>query len=138
MPKHHVTLLLLHRRYVVHLTFVVILMVAVDTLAAQVVRPRGDVLLLRGVGPNIQASLSESRNSDGVTITGIARGGAADKAALRVGDVITEFDSLTVTTVADFRRIVADTPLNRTVLVVYLRNGAKRQTTIIPVLPSTR
>lgn len=64
--------------------------------------------------------LTEAR---GVLVGSVSEGQPADKAGLRVKDVITEFNGQKVADVQKFRLLVADTPADKKVPVKVLREG---------------
>jgi S1-C subfamily serine protease len=103
-------------------------------------QPQGpDLLLLQGPGSDIGASVREFRAADqrpqgrdGVVIEQVTRGGPADAAGLRAGDIVTEFDSERFTTPAQFTRLVRDTAPGRSVRVTFWRDGRFRETAVTP------
>ena len=62
----------------------------------------------------------------GALVAGVTGGGPAEKAGLRNGDLITGFDGKPVGDDRALPRIVADTPINKTVNVDLLRRGQKQ------------
>jgi membrane-associated protease RseP (regulator of RpoE activity) len=60
-------------------------------------------------------------------------GGPADKAGLVGGDVIINFDGMPVKSDSDIQRILASTPIGKTVDVVYIRDGQTRTTKLTTV-----
>lgn len=54
--------------------------------------------------------------------------GPADKAGLLGGDIITSFDGQAVTSDGDIKKILASTPIGKTVDVTYLRDGETKNT----------
>ena len=62
----------------------------------------------------------------GALVAGVTDGGPAAKAGLRNGDLITGFDGKPVGDDRALPRIVADTPINKTVNVDLLRRGQKQ------------
>jgi serine protease Do len=92
-------------------------------------------LITQGPGSDIRATVRELRDTDqppngvlGVVVVDVVRDGAAQRAGLMAGDIITQFDRQAVTNAAQFGRIVRDTPPDRTVPVVFLRMGISRET----------
>ncbi len=59
----------------------------------------------------------------GAVVMGIVPGGPSDNGKLKVGDVITEFNSEAIETSRDLPRIVAETPVGKTVPVKILRKA---------------
>ncbi len=82
-----------------------------------------------GVSLNeLTPDLAEGLNlgsTEGVVITNVAAGTPADRAGLRRGDVILEFDGQKVTDLQKFRLGVADTPVGKRVPVLVLRDGKR-------------
>ena len=104
-----------------------------------------DLQLLRGPGSDIGASVRALRPADqrpegrdAVVIEQVTRGGPADMAGLRAGDIVTEFDSQTFTTPAQFRSVVRDTAPRHSAKVIYWRDGRLRETTVTPVAATVR
>jgi serine protease Do len=62
----------------------------------------------------------------GVEITRIEDGSAADKAGLKVGDVLLEFNGQRVEGIEQFQRLVHETPAGRQVKLLISRNGASQ------------
>ncbi|MEC3993603.1 trypsin-like peptidase domain-containing protein [Actinacidiphila sp. DG2A-62] len=62
----------------------------------------------------------------GAAIVSVAKGGAAQKAGLQAGDVITKLGGTPVTTVQSLTEALADDKPGQKVPVTYLRNGATR------------
>ena len=72
--------------------------------------------------------IAESLNMDeamGALVAGVTEGGPAEKAAIEPGDVILEFDGNPVEHMRELPRMVAETPIGKTVDVVVLRRGEK-------------
>lgn len=61
----------------------------------------------------------------GVALVGVTKGGAADKAGLRVGDVITKVGDVRVPTITSLSEALASDKPGEKVTVTYLRNGAE-------------
>ncbi len=81
------------------------------------------------LGVRIQAvtpQLAESfglKEKKGALVSQIFKGGPADKAGLKQGDVIVEFDGKEIADFNDLPRIVASTPVGRTVSITIFRQG---------------
>jgi S1-C subfamily serine protease len=60
-------------------------------------------------------------------------GGAADKAGLIGGDVITSFDGQPVTTNDQLMKLLAATPIGKTVELVYIRDGQTNRTQLTTI-----
>ena len=98
-------------------------------------------LITQGPGSDIRASVRDLRDSDeradgvqGVVITEVSRDGPAQRAGLIVGDIVMEFDRVTIADSTQFRRIVRDTPPDRAVTVNFWRDGTRREAKITPVV----
>jgi serine protease Do len=81
------------------------------------------------LGVRIQAvtsQLAESfglKEKKGALVSQVFKGGPAEKTGIKQGDVIIEFDGKEITNFNDLPRIVASTPVGRTVTITVLRNG---------------
>ncbi|MEV8453367.1 trypsin-like peptidase domain-containing protein [Streptomyces sp. NPDC052095] len=62
----------------------------------------------------------------GVALVSVARDGAADKAGLRPGDIVTKLDGRQVTTITSLQEALAADKPGEKVTVTYLRDGAER------------
>ncbi|WP_327366967.1 S1C family serine protease [Streptomyces sp. NBC_01217] len=62
----------------------------------------------------------------GVALAGVAKGGAADKAGLRVGDIIIKLGDVPVTTITSLSEALASDKPGQKVTVTYLRNEAEK------------
>lgn len=84
------------------------------------------------IGVRIQSvtdEIAESLGIDGhhgALVASITPGGPAEKADLKPGDVITEFDGKSVNAMRNLPRIVAETPIDETVELKYWRDGKER------------
>ncbi|MDB5736306.1 MAG: serine protease, partial [Alphaproteobacteria bacterium] len=91
------------------------------------------------IGVRIQQLTSEIAEgmglvgTSGALVADVTRGGPADKAGLVNGDLVTGFDGKPVSDDRALPRIVADTPIGKTVNIDVLRKG-KKQTLRITVL----
>ena len=70
--------------------------------------------------------------SHGALVASVTPDGPAEKTKLKTGDVITEFDGKTVNAMRNLPRIVAETPIDKTVELKFWRDG-KEQTAKIKV-----
>ncbi len=77
---------------------------------------------IQTVTEEIAESLSLPK-SEGALIASITPDGPAEKAALQPGDIITEFDGKEVNAMRNLPRIVAETPIDKTVPVKLWRDG---------------
>ncbi|MEO1397476.1 MAG: Do family serine endopeptidase, partial [Pseudomonadota bacterium] len=79
---------------------------------------------IQPVSDDIAESLSMDR-ARGALVAGVTAKGPAKIAGILVGDVILSFDGKSVATSRDLPRIVADTPVGKSVEVVVLRKGSE-------------
>ena len=98
-------------------------------------RERGKVV--RGyIGVTIQSITPELAKSfglkeaKGALVGEVVKGGPAEKGGIRIGDVIVAFDGKKITSSNDLPRVVAETPVGKTVEIVVIREGKERH---IPV-----
>ncbi|MGY2745687.1 trypsin-like peptidase domain-containing protein [Arthrobacter sp. UYCu723] len=73
------------------------------------------------------ASSSASAFSVGAEVATVESGSAADKAGIRVGDVVTKFQDLSVSDPNQLTAAVREQPAGATVKVTVLRNGQEQQ-----------
>ena len=110
---------------------------AVSSLSAQTriqVEPRDgnrrDVMVLDGRGSQLGVMVSDvdaKAAAVGVQIDEVNDDSPAEKAGIKSGDVIVEYDGERVRSARQFTRLVQETPEGRTVKIGLLRDG-KRQT----------
>ncbi|MFF8912656.1 S1C family serine protease [Streptomyces sp. NPDC015032] len=62
----------------------------------------------------------------GVALVSVVKGGAADKAGLQAGDIITALGDVPVTTITSLSEALASDKPGQKVTVTYLRNGAEK------------
>lgn len=74
----------------------------------------------------------------GVLVDEVRSGSSAEKAGIKTGDQIVEFDGERVRSVRQFTRIVQDTPVGRKVPVVVTRAGQRMTLTVAPDRGSDR
>lgn len=83
------------------------------------------------------ARMWELPDTRGVVVSHVQPGTAAERAGLEVQDVITEFDGRQVTGEQQFRRMIADTPAGKEVLIRVIREGDEKVLTAeLDELPS--
>lgn len=63
------------------------------------------------------------KNTEGVLISTVDKDGAADKAGIKNGDIITNYDGSKVTSIRKLQILVAETPLDKEVEVIVSRKG---------------
>lgn len=77
---------------------------------------------IQSVTEDIAESLSLPK-SQGALVASITPGGPAEKAKLQAGDIITTFDGKEVNAMRNLPRIVAETPIDKTVPLTLWRDG---------------
>ena len=102
----------------------------------RVASPR-DVQVYSLSGGRIGVAVSELEGADtktgsGVRVDSVDEGSPAEKAGLRKGDVVVEFDGERVRSVRQFTRLVTETPVGRTVTAVAMRDGQRVTMSITP------
>jgi serine protease Do len=102
---------------------------------------RGRALtILSGRGSSIGVSVRDVRPaeaggekpSEGVLIDEVRPGSPAEKAGIRRGDIVVEFDGERVRSARQFSRIVQETPAGRTVKATHVRDGRRSDVEIVP------
>jgi serine protease Do len=71
-----------------------------------------------------RAKTLKLKEDRGVEISNVTEGGPADKAGLKQGDVVLEYNGQPVEGITQFQRLVHETPAGRQVKVEVWRNGA--------------
>jgi serine protease Do len=79
-------------------------------------------LLPQDIDPNM-AKAMDLKNTNGALVGDVVKGGPADKAGVKRGDVIVEFNGKKVDNSTELRNIVAQTPPKTSVEMTLLRNG---------------
>jgi len=92
---------------------------------------------LIGHGAQIGVTVRDVDNDDakqtaGVIVDEVKTGSPAEKAGIKAGDAIVEFDGERVRSVRQFTRLVQETPTGRKVAAVVTRNGARTNVTVAP------
>lgn len=91
---------------------------------------RPDVMVLDGRGAQLGVMVSDvdvKATSGGVKIDEVNPDSPAEKAGIKAGDVVVEYDGEKVRSARQFTRLVQETPEGRAVTIALLRDG-KRQT----------
>src|SRR5579859_1734802 len=104
--------------------------------------PDSDNALMRvmqiGRGSRIGVTVQDLENTDkkdvktGVVVEGVDAGGPADKAGIKTGDAIVEFDGDRVRSVRQFQRLVQESASDRAVGAVVSRGGQRVTVTVTP------
>ena len=91
-----------------------------------------------GRGARIGVTVAEIEGDDakqpktGVVVETVTPGDPADKAGIKSGDTITEFDGERVRSVLQFSRLVQETPAGRSVAVALSRGGQRMTVNVTP------
>ena len=104
-----------------------------DPLGADVRR----LALLAGRGAQLGVSVREldaeqAKSQSGAVVDEVRAGSAAEKAGIKKGDVITEFDGERVRGVRHLTRLVTETPDGRTVKAAVVREGKRVDLSVTP------
>ena len=100
-----------------------------------------DLTTLVGPGSAIGVRVRELTNEEaqapanaggGVSIEEVVPGTPAERAGLKRGDVVVEFDGERVRSVRGFTRLVSETPPRRTVKAMVWRDGSRRTVDVTP------
>lgn len=70
-------------------------------------------------------------DTKGALVAEVVKDGPADKAGIKVGDVVTKFDDKPITQMQKLPRVVAETPIGKKVLVEIFRDGKTLQTSAV-------
>jgi serine protease Do len=89
---------------------------------------RGSLMMLEGRGSQLGIVVSDvdAKQGAGVKVDEVTNDSAAEKAGLKAGDVVVEFDGERVRSARQFTRLVQETANGRTVEIAILRNGSKQ------------
>jgi S1-C subfamily serine protease len=94
-------------------------------------RPEARMMWLDGRGSSIGVRIQEA-DTGGVLIDDVEEESPAEKAGLKRGDVIVEFDGERVRGARHFSRLVQETPDGRSVKATIVRDGARQTIDITP------
>lgn len=119
------------------------MMLAGATAPAAVAHAQGRSPLVRaldvaGRGAHIGVTVRDVDNADtkdpkaGVVIDDVSPGGPAEKAGMKTGDAIAEFDGERVRSALQFTRTVRETPEGRSVQAILSRGGQRVAVTVTP------
>lgn len=112
----------------------------VSSLGAQSriqVEPRTDrnVMVLDGRGSQLGVMVSDldaKAATTGVKIDEVTQDSAAEKAGIRAGDVVVDYDGERVRSARQFTRLVQETPEGRSVAIGLMRDGKKQTVNATP------
>ena len=96
---------------------------------------RPDVMMLDGRGLQLGVMVSDveaKAAASGVRIDEVNEDSPAEKAGLKAGDVVVEYDGERVRSARQFTRLVQETPEGRTVTIGLLRDGKKQTVSATP------
>ena len=82
---------------------------------------------IQDIDESLAAAMDLKKVNQGVIIGHVSRGSAADKAGMRVGDVVLEFNGRPVRDVRTFRLAVADAGADQPFKALILRDGKRRK-----------
>jgi serine protease Do len=85
---------------------------------------------IQTITPEIAESLNLG-SPDGALVSDVVPTGPAEKAGIKAGDVILSFDGKAIREMRDLPRLVADTPVEKSVDVVVMRSGAKQTVKVV-------
>lgn len=71
------------------------------------------------------------KSTNGVLVNSVTPNTSATDAGIRQGDVITEFNSEKITSLGQFRRVVADAPVGQRVPLVLVRDGNQKDVSVV-------
>jgi serine protease Do len=114
---------------------------AEDPSAVEVrVEPGRRIAVLGGRGVQLGVTIRDLDPGEQPSVTGavverVREGSAAEKAGLRAGDVITEFDGERVRGARHLARLVSETPEGRTVAMSVRRDGSTVSLSATPGIP---
>jgi serine protease Do len=89
-------------------------------------------IALEALSPAMAKQLGIDPQTKGVLVNDVVSGSPADKAGLKSGDVITEFNGAPIASVQSFRLNVAASDVGKSYDLSYYRDGKKRTASITP------
>ena len=87
-------------------------------------------VMIQEMTPDLREQFGLKKN-EGVLISDVIEGSPAQKAGLKRGDVVIEFNGKKVTDVSEFRNMVALTPPGTKVKIVVIRNGKRKEFEVV-------
>ncbi len=88
-------------------------------------------VMIQEMTPELKRSFGLKEDQGGVLISDVIEGSPAQKAGLKRGDVVIEFNGKKVTNVSEFRNMVALTPPGTKVTVVVIRKGKRKEFKVV-------
>ncbi len=86
-------------------------------------------VMVQHITPDIAESLN-LQGKEGALVADVVKGGPAEKAGIKRGDVIMEFDGKQIGRMRDLPSVVASTPVGKEVNVLVLREGKEKTFTV--------
>jgi len=86
-------------------------------------------VMVKDITPDLAQS-DHLQNVKGAYIADVVKGGPADKAGIRKGDVMTAFQGKEITQADELRNLVAASPVGREAKVSIVRSGKKQELTV--------
>jgi len=114
---------------------------AVSSLSAQARvqveprRERGEVMMLDGRGSQLGVMVSDvdaASTTGGVKIDEVSPDSPAERAGIKAGDIVVEYDGERIRSARQFTRLVQETPEGRAVPVALMRDGKRQMVTAAP------
>lgn len=110
--------------------------VAIASLNAQAPAIRPEVrafTMLDGRGAELGVMVSDvDAKSTGVKVDEVHQNSPAEKAGIKAGDIVVEYDGERVRSARQFTRLVQETPDGRSVAIALMRDGRKQTVTATP------
>lgn len=103
--------------------------------ARQVEPRRGNMMVLDGRGSQLGVMVSDldpKAPTGGVKIDEVNADSPAEKAGIKAGDVVVEYDGERVRSARQFTRLIQETPDGRSVAIALIRDGKKQTVTATP------
>jgi serine protease Do len=101
---------------------------------------RRSMMMLDGRGSRLGVMVQDLDSADkasGVRIDSVDSGSAAEKAGIRAGDIVVEYDGERVRSTRQFTRLVQETAEGRSVAMAVMRDGKRQTLTATPEAPAT-
>jgi serine protease Do len=87
-------------------------------------------VVIQSITPDLAKSFG-LKGEAGALVSEVVKGGPAEKAGLKNGDIITEFDGRKIREMNELPRLVAVTPVGKKVKVTIIRNGKTLHKTVV-------
>ncbi|MEJ2726642.1 MAG: PDZ domain-containing protein [Deltaproteobacteria bacterium] len=82
-------------------------------------------VMIQKITPELKEKL-DLKEEKGALVSDVTKGGPADKAGIKRGDVIVSFDGKEIKEMSELPYVVASTPVGKTVTVEVIRKGDKK------------